>query len=165
MKIEEQELFEAELRQLRPAKPPQKLTERLAAIGGRQEPAVQSRRTKSPGTAFRRWGGFPLWLVPAGCALLLTAGLGWWLLHPAGDKRAERPASQPTPGWKADSVEIDRELVASFDAIANLPGGEPVRLRCSEWEERVSFHDRARGLVVERRTPRLEVVPVRFETD
>lgn len=65
---------------------------------------------------------------------------------------------------KADSVQIDRQLVASFDAVARLPGGEPIRFRCREWVDEVVLQDKARGLVVEQRAPRLEVIPVRFET-
>ena len=55
-------------------------------------------------------------------------------------------------------------MVASFDAVARLPGGEPVRFRCREWADDVVVRDPARGIVIERRTPRLEVVPVSIET-
>ena len=65
---------------------------------------------------------------------------------------------------KADTVEIAREWVGSFDAVARMPGGEPVRFRCREWTDAVVWRDSAHGIVVEQRTPRLEVVPVSFDT-
>ena len=55
-------------------------------------------------------------------------------------------------------------MVALFDAVAQLPNGQPVRFRCREWADEVVLRDPARGIVIERRTPRLEVVPIRFET-
>ena len=73
-------------------------------------------------------------------------------------------ASADRPLLKADKVEIDRQLVADFDAIARLPSGEPVRFRCQQWMDKVWLRDSAAGLVIERTTPRLEIVPVRFET-
>jgi DNA-directed RNA polymerase specialized sigma24 family protein len=68
------------------------------------------------------------------------------------------------PVLEADDVEIDRRLITAFEAVATLPTGEPVRFRCSEWSDEVVLRDRARGVVIEQRTPRFEVVPVRFET-
>jgi len=64
---------------------------------------------------------------------------------------------------KADDVEIDQRLVSSFDAVAQLPSGLPVRFRCREWADEVVLRDTARGIVIEQRAPRLEVVPVSFE--
>jgi hypothetical protein len=55
-------------------------------------------------------------------------------------------------------------LVAAFDAVARLPDGQPVRFRCREWSDGVVLRDSARGIVIEQRMPRLEVVPVSFET-
>jgi hypothetical protein len=71
-------------------------------------------------------------------------------------------AAQPT--IKADAVEIDQQLVAAFDAVARLPDGQPIRFRCREWSDEVVLRDSARGIVIEQRMPRLEVVPVSFET-
>ena len=73
-------------------------------------------------------------------------------------------ASSARPLLKADKVEIDRQLVAGFDAIARLPSGEPIRFRCQQWMDKVRLRDSGAGLVIERTTPRLEIVPVRFET-
>jgi hypothetical protein len=61
-------------------------------------------------------------------------------------------------------VQIDQALVWSFDAVARLPSGEPIRFRCREWMDQVVLSDRDRGVVFEQRAPRVEVVPVRFET-
>lgn len=88
-----------------------------------------------------------------------------------------RPGSQPVRTTRvtnagpsrsgviqANQVEVDQELVAAFDAIAQLPDGEPVRFRCREWNELVTLHDSARGVVIERQEPRFVIVPIRFET-
>jgi hypothetical protein len=48
--------------------------------------------------------------------------------------------------------------------VAQLPNGEPVRFRCREWRDDVVVRDPGRGLVIERSTPRLEVVPISVET-
>src|SRR6185436_2215624 len=40
---------------------------------------------------------------------------------------------KPEQAMKADNVEIVEQLVATFDAVAHLPDGAPVRFRCSEW--------------------------------
>jgi hypothetical protein len=61
-------------------------------------------------------------------------------------------------------VVIDRTLLTAFEAQATLPDGEPLRLRCRQWIESVTLRDSARGIEVEQRVPRLEVVPIRFET-
>jgi hypothetical protein len=65
---------------------------------------------------------------------------------------------------KADKVEFGQDLVATFDAVARLPSGQPVRFRCRQWSDQMVMRDSSKGLVIEERTPRLEVVPVRFET-
>jgi hypothetical protein len=65
---------------------------------------------------------------------------------------------------KADAVEIDKPLVAAFDTVARLPGGEPVRFRCREWNDHLVMRDSARGVVFEQDVSRIEVVPVSIET-
>ena len=65
---------------------------------------------------------------------------------------------------KADNVEIVEQLVATFDAVAHLPDGAPVRFRCSEWFDDVVLRDSSRGILIQHRMPRLEVEPVSFET-
>jgi hypothetical protein len=66
------------------------------------------------------------------------------------------------PALKVDQVEINRELLGSFDAVAEMPDGEPVRFRFQEWMEAVTLRDSVRGLEVVRYTPRIEVVPMNF---
>ena len=68
------------------------------------------------------------------------------------------------PAMKADDVKIDQRLVSSFDAVARLPGGEPVRFRCENWMDQMVLKDSSKGWVVNNRQPRFEVVPVGFET-
>jgi hypothetical protein len=65
---------------------------------------------------------------------------------------------------EADEIEIGRTLVATFDAVAELPSGEPVRFRCQQWADTTMFRDRARGIAVEQSTPRLEIVPISLDT-
>ncbi|MEO7677843.1 MAG: hypothetical protein ABIV39_13875, partial [Verrucomicrobiota bacterium] len=67
-------------------------------------------------------------------------------------------------GLSADDVKIDHQLVSSFDAVTYLPGGEPVRLQCENWMDEVVLSDKSQGLVVENRTPRFEIVAVKYET-
>ena len=81
-----------------------------------------------------------------------------------GDETAARTRPVAArPALAADNVEIDRTLVAAYDAVARLPGGEPVRFRLNEWADDVILRDSARSVVVEQRTPRVEVVPVGFD--
>jgi hypothetical protein len=90
-----------------------------------------------------------------------------WLLRPtppAAGVAQTLTAVPKKPTLKADRVEIDRQLVGAFDAVARLPSGEPIRFRCRQWMDQVVFRDSSRGVVVEKRSPRLEVVPVGFET-
>jgi hypothetical protein len=84
--------------------------------------------------------------------------------HSAGKPRGQTFAVFAKPTLKTDDVEIDRRLVAAYDAVAQLPGGEPVRFHCREWADNVVLRDQVRGVVIEQRTPRMEIVPVRIET-
>lgn len=65
---------------------------------------------------------------------------------------------------KANVVRVDQALVSSYDAVAQLPSGEPVRFRCRKWMDDVVMKDKSHGLVIEQSIPRVEVIPVRFET-
>jgi hypothetical protein len=165
---QEHECFEAELRRLRPVRLTDDTLDRFAAVRQCQA-GTTHRRTQAdwPFLDSVRWCSLRRWLAPAlGAVVVAIAMAGWWgwrhSSDPAGN--AQGQAASPSPMLNADTVEIDRQLVASFDAIASLPDGEPVRVRFSEWEDQVCFRDTARGVTVEKRTPRLEVVPVRFET-
>jgi hypothetical protein len=105
--------------------------------------------------------------IPAAAAVLLAA-LIIWRNTSSSKPQAQRPKSNAgtlavTP-LKADDVKIDQELVSSFDTLARLPGGEPVRFRCNQWVDQITLSNKAQGLVLQERTPRLEVVTVGFET-
>jgi hypothetical protein len=97
-------------------------------------------------------------MVPA-TALLVVGVIVWQANLPA--RRGSEAAGSP---MKADDVQIDQQLVSTFDAVAPLPSGEPVRFRCREWLDEVVLRDSKRGVEVARRVPRVEVVPVSFET-
>jgi hypothetical protein len=103
------------------------------------------------------------WLVPV-TALVVMGALAWRLSQPVIGRPAPE-APTPAPTLTADDVQIGEELVSSFDTVARLPSGEPVRFRCRKWMDEMVVHDKQRGVVIQKRTPRLEVVPVRYETD
>jgi hypothetical protein len=110
------------------------------------------------------WSLLLRWLVPATAAAgLVAALLVWWQHAQPQPQHAKAAVAASKPASKPDEVEIDRQLVALFDAVAQLPSGQPVRFRCREWSDEVVLRDPAGGIVIERRTPRLEVVPVRLE--
>jgi hypothetical protein len=155
MNERDNELFEAELQKLVPAQPPARLMARLTE-------ALPQPSTLNPQPL---WWLFFRWLAPAAAVVGLVGASLWWLATTQVERRRIKPAIaliKASP--KADAVEIDRQLVALFDAVAELPNGQPVRFRCREWADEVVLRDPARGLVIESRTPRFEVVPIRFET-
>jgi hypothetical protein len=59
---------------------------------------------------------------------------------------------------------VNHELVSYFDVVATLPGGQPVRFRCRETKDQWIATDKVRGVEIEESSPRVEVIPVRFET-
>lgn len=174
------ELFEAELLKLTPARPPAGLMEKVAACQPgflRQMPdtvqdaAGPNRFSSAPNLRLSTlnhqpaWWRLLRWLAPAAAvgAAALTL-LFWRWSRPESGASGNALAAADKPVLKADDVEFDQQLVASFDAIARLPSGQPVRFRCREWSDEVVLRDSVRGIVIEQRTPRLEVVPVSFET-
>ena len=168
MNEEGSERFETELRRLKPAQPPAAVLARLAAA--KPAPTQAPARPDRPESGVTPWRLFR-WLVPATAVGLTVAVLILWRSAAptsgpatAADGNRVRPMAARAADGAPDAFEFDRRLVASYDALAEMPGGEPVRLRCSQWEDRVVFRDPARGIAVETRTPRLEVVPVRLET-
>ena len=163
MNDRDHELFEAELHRLKPAKPPEEFMARLAAAQPALpvRPQVRSRLGFQPVAWWRRLR----WLAPATAAAVVVVALLVWGLASPGNKPQTRPiVASARPALKADEVEIDRRLVAAFDAVARMPDGEPIRFRCREWTDAVIWRDSTRGIVVEQRTPRLEIIPVSFET-
>ena len=168
MNDHEQEKFEMHLRRIKPAKPPEEFVARMLAVKAKA-PFESRRPTASILRPLPMLPSALRWLIPA-TAVALTAVVVWrGSLPPAS--RTVRPtlrspvgAAVVPPVLTADDVKIDQQLVSSFDAVARLPGGEPVRFRCESWMDQMVLSDKSRGVVVENRTPRFEIIPVRFET-
>lgn len=150
----EHELMEAELQRLKPALPPPELIERmLAALPAPPSPCLQPRTRET--WSMEWWLPWLRWLAPVSAiglvAFVSLRQIPWALNHPGA-------------GINADAVQIRHKLVSSYDAVGELPGGEPVRFRVREWADSTVFHDSSRGLMVEQSKPRFEVIPVKFET-
>jgi hypothetical protein len=177
MNDHELERFEAELRGTGAARPPEDFMQRLksevpalvaerraqkelAALERRVEEPVRPEAARAPERGVcPSW--LPLilrWVAPA--VAVLVVGVIVWRANLPGEHRPQT-ASAPV---RADDVRIDQELVSTYDTVATLPSGEPVRFRCREWMDEVVLRDSRRGVEVARRVPRVEVVPVRFET-
>ncbi len=161
MTDQELEKFEAELRRMKPARPPEgfhinlKIDSQLAKEFCRGVDPVEERSFG--------WLQWLRWLVPATAVIAFTALL--LRDNNFGTKETNLAASAAaTPMIKADDVKIDQELVTSFDAVAKLPSGEPVRFRCQQWMDEVTVSDNAQGVVIANRAPRIEVVALGFET-
>jgi hypothetical protein len=109
------------------------------------------------------WPDLLRWLTPAlalaAIALVITKVI--FRSKPVSDENA---LSHVAYGIKADDVKVDQELVSSFDVVATLPNGEPVRFRCRKWRDQLVVSDKSRGIEIEQSNPRVEVVPVRVET-
>lgn len=164
MTDQEQKQFEAALRKTRLVKLPGELRSRLLAAA----PPKKARSAPPwPALAILGWLRVLRLALPAAAAALLVGLVVW---RGALRSKPDTTNSKAHPGviavspLKADDVQIDQELVSSFDTLARLPGGEPVRFRCNQWVDQITFSNKAQGLVLQERTPRLEVVPVRFET-
>ncbi len=104
------------------------------------------------------------WLIPATALVLASLVLLRSNLLGLRNHNTSGGSVESAAALKADDVKIDSTLVSSFDAVANLPDGEPVRFRCEEWVDEVRLKDSSRGLVYSQKVPRVTVVPVCFET-
>jgi len=168
----EWERLEAELRRARPAPLPADFLQRLksAAPSRVRDAEVQTALAAQPGRRIAAPDPTPAaapawlamswrWLAPA-LAAVVVMGLMVWRAHVPVVGGAFISAAP----MNADHVQIDQQLVSTFDTVAALPDGEPVRFRCRQWMDEVVLRDSRRGLEVARRVPRVEVVPVRFET-
>ncbi len=157
------ELFEQELRGLTPKQPPAEFMARLAAGRPLSEPAPPAEAPRRRQYSAFDWQAILRWLMPA-AALAAAIGLVW--LKPVADQSglAGALATTSRPALEAGSVQIDEHLVDSFDAVGRLPSGEPVRFRYQKWMDELTVRDKSRQVVIEQRIPRVEVVPVRFET-
>ena len=160
MNEREHEVFEAELRRLKPARLPDEFESRLIAT-----PPVPSREfeTRQRSKMWRPDWSFALrWLAPAAAVAVAMLAVVAQLNR---GKKSQPPMTAPSaPTLNADQVEIDRQLLGSFDAVANMPDGEPVRFRFQQWMDAVTLRDSSRGIEIVQRTPRIEVVPVSFAT-
>jgi len=164
---QEQNRFEAELREIKAARLPQDFRSRLLAAA----PPTKASPVRRPWPApvALGWQRVLRFFVPTAAAAVLTVVV----LHQAFQQRSSAPvpssnqqgppSSLPVPP-QADDVQIAKELVSSLDMLATLPTGEPVRFQYQRWVDKVTLTDRSRGLVVEERAPRVEVVAVRLET-
>jgi len=133
---------------------------RLARVVPRPVMRSAKRQSSSWAEWFAAWRG--LAFAEPAAAILVAALLVWRAVQPStlpGKNNAGR-----TAGLMANAVHVDHSLLASFDTVAQLPNGEPVRFHCRKWQDDVVVHDDANGVVVSQSTPRVEVVPVRFET-
>ena len=160
----EQQEFEARLRRTRPVKLPEELRSRLLAAA----PPTKARSAPPwPALAVLGWLRVLRLALPAAAVVLVAAVVIW---HNASPSRPGPAGSRSSSGMvvaaplKADEVKIQHDLVSSFDTLARLPGGEPVRFRCNQWLDEITFSNKAQGLVLQERTPRLEIVTVGFET-
>jgi hypothetical protein len=154
------DLFEQELHKLKPAELPENLMRRL--VSARREILVAELRLKPQrGTD---WRLVLRWLIPAAATAVIAFVLIWSSVRSKSGLPVASVADSAGPVLKADDVEIDRQLIASFDAVARMPNGEPVRFRCREWTDGVVLRDTGQGIVFEQTAPRLEIVPVSFET-
>jgi len=157
---DEKERFEAELRRVAPASLPADLMARLRAPKTRPQPASQPKLAGNAG--FVVWFMELRWLFAATPVVIAAIVVTWLELSPGDNSDIFTPAN--LPGIKANDVRADHALVTSFEAVAELPGGEPVRFRCREWRDQVQMRDNSHGLTIEQSSLRVEVIPVRFET-
>ena len=158
MKNEESEKLEDSLRQISPAGVPGQLMERLRAakvarpVPNQQPPA----RVTSWASVIFGWRGWTF----AGAAAAVTLFV-WVTAFPL---KTPETVHTPGTGLKANAVQVGHSLVASFDTVAQMPDGEPVRFRCRQWQDQMEVHDDVHGVVITKNTPRLEVIPVGLET-
>jgi len=159
MNQEEEHRLESVLRQIAPAAAPLDLLARLraATVEARPVPRPTSRRPAPWAQWTMLWRGL-LMAGPAAAVVLLL----WFAWQPT--PRPARPATPAAAAINPRTVSVGHSLLASFDTVAQVPGGAPVRFRCREWRDDVVIHDGAHGMVVSQSIPRVELIPLRFET-
>jgi hypothetical protein len=155
--------LESELARLRPAPAPRTF---LARVHSAARAATRGSSRPAPAPDLSAiWLAWLRWLAPI-TALLIT-GLFVWrsAINSVNSISAGNHGSRASaPALNADDIQIDSRLVSTFDAVAVLPSGEPVRFRCNEWLDDVVFRDRSRQVAVEQQLPRLEATPIGFDT-
>lgn len=154
MNEDEVKRIEDGLRRIAPAPLPSRLMGQLRAATTVARPLnqVAPRRVSRWGYWLASWRALAV-ATPAATVLVI------WLMT-----RQTSGAKPESTGLEASAVVVGHSLVASFDTVARLPGGEPVRFRCREWQDNVVIHDDEHGVVISQSTPRVEVIPMRFET-
>lgn len=165
MSDHDREKFEAQLRRIKPAALPEDFNARLLAAQPKRDGVLESVTIVSVFLNYLQLLRRSLrWSIPA-TALIVGALVVWRESRPGGsalDSQANLAAAPAV--LTADDVKIDQQLISSFDAVARLPSGEPVRFRCENWMDEVVLSDKSKGMVVENRQPRFEVVALGFET-
>jgi len=157
MNEQEQERYESELRRISPAPLPANFMARLQTA--RPNPQQKQKMLFPSEQAIPIWRRVMLWLAPALAVILAVFFVARARFAPKGGAQ-----ESPAYGLKADGVQVDQELVSSFDVVATLPDGQPVRFRCRQWKDQLTVTDKNLGVQIEQRSPRVEVMPVRFET-
>lgn len=157
MTDDELQRFESELRRIGPAPVPESLLERLSDVTNLTQTA---KRTGPRQVRARADWWFGLRWLMAGVPVAL-AMLVFILLE---SRPYMNGPANPTMVTKPEVVRVDHSLVSSFDAVVEVPGGGPVRFRCRKWVDDIKVKDQSGGWVITQSTPRVEVVPVRFET-
>lgn len=159
MTEQEQQKFENDMRRVAPAAAPEELTDRLHAARPSAQPANPVRPNRISGSY--DWLVSLRWLVAATPVIIAVIAIV------RIESRPHIVATKPdaaAAGITANDVRVDHALVSSYDAVAQLPNGEPVRFRCNKWMDDVVMKDKSHGLVIQQSSPRVEVIPVRFET-
>jgi hypothetical protein len=179
---QEQEKYEADLRRATPARLPEHFMAQLrAAKPGMETPLRTPVLPTAAGLGWLgflrprqkagknrvvptspRWQSVLRWLAPATGLAVVALLIAQLKFNPESSMNQKSLAV--ANGLKVDDVQVDQELVSSFDVVAKLPSGEPVRFRCQKWKDQLVVTDRNRGVEIEQSSPRVEVVPVRFET-
>ena len=157
----EQDPIEVELHKVTPAKLPDPLLNRLHDL----RPVQPAESTPSPWPArLNSWRTLLLrWLVPVGALAVLSLIVVRFAANRDVASNRLKPQLTPSPAILADKVQLNNELAAYFDVVAVLPGGEPVRFRCRQWNDELIITDK-RGLEIQQDQRRIEVIPVKFET-
>lgn len=170
MKEPDLDSLEKDLHRLRPAAS-EEFVNRLVAC---RPPRSEAREPMRRANFFEQMRmpldriGFWLRWCAAPAALVCIIGIVWFrpeppptLVDASGTNRAQQLTEIPAG---VGQVEIEHDLVDSYEMVADSPAGVPVRFRLDKWRDTVVYRDPRTGLAVERRSPRFEVVPISLET-